>query len=107
MSRSSLGEKCGRGESQAHPVETISNAGRHRHADGLCLHAAPGGVRCESQRIVVNGNRRDIGLGPYPLVGLAKARDLAADNRAAAVEGRDPMAEKQAAKEAARNPRVF
>ena len=56
---------------------------------------------------MVNGNRRDIGLGPYSLVGLAKARDLAADNRAAVVEGRDPMAEKQAAKEAARNPRVF
>ena len=47
---------------------------------------------------------RDIGLGPYPTVSLAQARSLGADNRAAVAEGRDPMAEKQATKEAARNP---
>ena len=85
-------------------IKALTKPGRHRDGDGLYLYIAPGGTKSWVQRIVVNGNRRDIGLGPYPLVGLAKARDLAADNRAAAVEGRDPMAEKQAAKEAARNP---
>ena len=53
---------------------------------------------------MIDGRRRDIGLGSYPSVGLAQARILAADNRAAVSEGRDPMAEKQAAREAARNP---
>ena len=56
------------------------------------------------QRIVVNGKRRDIGLGPYPTVSLAQARLLGADNRAAVSEGRDPLAERREAKEAARNP---
>ena len=42
-------------------------------------------------------------MGPYPLVGLAKACDSAADSRAAVAEGRDPLAERQAAKEAALN----
>ena len=53
---------------------------------------------------MIDGRRRDIGLGSYPSVGLAQARILAADNRTAVSEGRDPMAEKQAAREAARNP---
>lgn len=85
-------------------IDALSKPGRHRDGDGLYLYIAPAGTKSWVQRIVVNGRRRDIGLGPYPLVGLAKARDLAAGNRAAVAGGRDPMAEKQAAKEAARNP---
>ena len=55
------------------------------------------------QRIVVDGRRRDMGLGAYPDVSLSQARSLAASNRTAVSEGRDPLAEKQSAKEAARN----
>ena len=47
-------------------------------------------------RITVDGRRRDIGLGGYPSVSLALAREKAADNRAAIAEGRDPVAEKHA-----------
>lgn len=36
-----------------------------------------------------------MGLGPYPAVSLAKARKLAATNREAVAEGRDPIAERQ------------
>ncbi len=45
-------------------------------------------------RITVDGRRRDIGLGGYPSVSLALAREKAADNRATIAEGRDPVAEK-------------
>ena len=85
-------------------IKALTKPGRHRDGDGLYLYVAPGGTKSWVQRIVVNGRRRDIGLGPYPLVGLAKARDFAADNRAAVAEGRDPIADKRVAKESARNP---
>ena len=47
---------------------------------------------------------RNLGLGPYPAVSLAQARQIALDSLQTVREGRDPIAEKQAAKEAARNP---
>ena len=53
---------------------------------------------------MIDGRRWDIGLGSYSAISLAQARTMAASNRTAVSEGRDPMAEKQAAREAARNP---
>lgn len=47
---------------------------------------------------VRGGKRREMGLGSYPVVKLAKARAKASDCRTAVQEGRDPIAEK--AKEA-------
>ena len=52
----------------------------------------------------VDGRRRDMGLGPYPAVSLARARAIAHDNRTAVAQGRDPVAEKREAREAARRP---
>ena len=75
-----------------------------RHGDGLYLHVAPSGSKSWVQRIVVDGRRRDIGLGPYPTVSLARARAIAHDNRTAVAEGRDPVAEKREARETARRP---
>ena len=92
------------GKLNAFSVKTISKPGRHGDGDGLYLHVAPSGTKSWVQRIVINEKRRDIGLGSYPAVSLAQARSLAADIRSAVAEGRDPLAEKQAAKEAARNP---
>ena len=85
-------------------IKALAEPGRHRDGDGLYLYVAPGGAKSWVQRIVVNGRRRDIGLGSCPLVGLAKARELATENRSAVAEGRDPLAEKWRAKETARNP---
>ncbi|WP_352452065.1 Arm DNA-binding domain-containing protein [Mesorhizobium sp. M0106] len=45
-----------------------------------------------------DGKRREMGLGAYPVVTLAKARAKATECRSAVEEGRDPIAEK--AKEA-------
>ena len=44
---------------------------------------------------MVNGRRRDIGLGGYPTVRLTEARTQAAANRIIVSEGRDPVAEKR------------
>ena len=83
--------------------KSLSRPGRHGDGDGLYLYVSRAGSKSWVQRIVVDGRRRDIGLGAYPDVSLAQARSLAASNRTAVSEGRDPLAEKQAAKEAARN----
>jgi integrase len=92
------------GKLSALSVKRISKPGRHGDGDGLYLHVAPAGTKSWVQRIVINDRRRDIGLGAYPTVSLAQARSLATSNRTAVSEGRDPLAEKQLAKEAARNP---
>ena len=85
-------------------IKSLAKPGRHGDGDGLYLNVTPSGTKSWVQRIVIGSRRRDIGLGSFPAIGLAQARSLAAVNRTAVSEGRDPLAEKQAAKEAARNP---
>ena len=51
--------------------------------------------QCEGQ--VIAGKRRDIGLGRYPDVGLAQAREAAAKHRSLIAAGADPIAEKRKA----------
>ena len=92
------------GKLTALSVKSLARPGRHGDGDGLYLYIAPSGSKSWVQRIVINDRRKDIGLGSYPTVSLAQARTMAGTNRAAVSEGRDPLAEKQAAKEATRNP---
>ena len=70
------------------------------YGDGgtLYLKVAPGGSKSWIQRVTIDGRRRDIGLGGYPLVTLARARELAFDNRRIARSGGDPLAAKRRAK---------
>ena len=81
-------------------AKTLSKPGRHRAGDGLYLNVSPSGSKSWVQRIVVHGRRRDIGLGSYPAVSLADARDIAHANRTAIAQGRDPVAEKREARQA-------
>lgn len=77
------------GKLTAISAKNLTKLGRHGNGDGLYLHIAPSGSRSWVLRIVVQGRRRDIGLGPYPAVSLAKARVVAQDNRTAVAEGRE------------------
>ena len=63
------------------------------HPDGgtLYLRVAPGGSRSWIQRMVIQGKRRDVGLGGFPLVSLSEAREMAFDNRRLARRGEDPV----------------
>ena len=76
---------------------------RHGDGDGLYLNIAPSGTKSWVQRIVVDGRRRDIGLGSYHTVSLARAREIAHANRTAVAEGRDPVLQKLESREAARS----
>ena len=90
------------GKLTALAARALSKPGRHGDGDGLYLNVAPSGSKSWVQRIVIDGRRRDMGLGPYPAVSLARARAIAHDNRTAVAQGRDPVAEKREAREAAR-----
>jgi integrase len=69
--------------------------GRHADGNGLYLIVDPNGARRWVLRTVVNGVRRDIGLGGCRLVSLSDARDEAARLRRIARDGGDPLAERR------------
>ena len=77
-------------------VRALKKPGRYSDGDGLHLFITKSGRKSWVQRITIAGRRRDIGLGPFPSVSLAKARQKAYENRAIVAEGRDPLAEKNA-----------
>ena len=62
---------------------------------GLYLVVRTTGSRSWVQRITIDGDRTDIGLGGYPDVRLALARKKSAEIRTAVAEGRDPRAERR------------
>ena len=66
--------------------------GRHADGFGLYLDVRPSGSRAFVHRIVVNGRRRDIGLGGFPVVTLAEAREAALENLRLRRQGGDPLA---------------
>lgn len=67
-------------------------------ADGLHLRIV-GGSRAWVLRAMVADRRRDIGLGPYPEVTLAEARDLALDFRRQIRRGVDLVQEREIARQ--------
>jgi len=83
-------------------VETVGIPGKYHDGGGLglLLRVLPGGSRQWVQRIMVQGQRQEIGLGSPPVVTLAMAREAALQHKRAAYQGRDPVAEKRAAREA-------
>ena len=85
------------GRLNAATVRGLARPGRYGDGATLFLNVAPGGSKSWIQRITIGGRRRDIGLGPWPVVSLAKARARAFENRVAVADGRDPLAEKRKA----------
>lgn len=69
--------------------------------DGLMLQVRGESARSWVLRVMVHGKRRVIGLGSYSDLGLADARRIARQMRVEIAEGRDPLAERQAKREAA------
>ena len=72
-------------------VKTIKAPGLHGDGGTLYLRVAPGGSKSWIQRLTINGRRRDVGLGGWPLVTLAEAREFAFENRRLARRGGDPL----------------
>lgn len=68
--------------------------------DGLLLQITPTGARSWILRTMVGDRRRKIGLGSYPAISLAHARERAREARSKVEEGIDPVAAKRAARAA-------
>ena len=86
------------GKLSAARVRALKDSGRYADGNTFYLNVAPGGSKQWIQRLTIHGKRRDIGLGGYPLVSLAEAREAAFLNRKLARAGGDPLAEKRKAK---------
>ncbi len=76
-------------------VRTVPKPGRYCDGHGLYLLVTDTGARCWVQRLTIRGRRRELGLGGFPLVTLAEAREQALVNRKQARSGGDPLAEKR------------
>jgi len=68
--------------------------GRHGDGSGLYLLVKGSGSKSWLLRVQRDGKRRDIGLGSVAALGLAEAREKAAELRKHALNGRDPIAER-------------
>ena len=92
-------ERQMQGKLSAARVRTLQVPGRYGDGGTLYLNVTPEGSKQWVQRLTIAGKRHDIGLGGYPLVSLAEARDAALLNRKLARAGGDPLAEKRKAKQ--------
>ncbi|WP_244533569.1 tyrosine-type recombinase/integrase [Methylobacterium aquaticum] len=78
-------------------VRQLKQPGRYADGNGLYLVVDPTGAKRWLLRLVVQGRRRDIGLGGSGLVTLAEARERALAFRKTAREDGDPLAERRKA----------
>lgn len=83
-------------------VSRLSEPGYHHvgNVSGLVLQITRSGMRSWLLRVMVGGKRREIGLGGYPDVTLAGAKEAARSTREKIKAGIDPVAEKAAARSA-------
>ncbi|MGN6524959.1 MAG: tyrosine-type recombinase/integrase [Burkholderiaceae bacterium] len=85
-------------------VKRLTKPGLHfvGAVPGLGLQIAESGARSWTLRVMVGGRRRDLGLGGYPEVTLAMARDKARADRELIRKGIDPTEERRTAQQALR-----
>lgn len=88
-------------------VKRLVHPGRGRNAlfavggvSGLLLQIAPSGARSWILRATMGTKRRDLGLGGYPDVTLAQARERAREAKDKIWRGIDPIEERKATRAA-------
>ena len=79
----------------AKAVENAKAKGKYSAGETLYLKVWPGGRKTWVQRLTIRGKRTDMGLGPYPAVSLARAREKARENLSLVKSGGNPLAVKQ------------
>ena len=75
----------------------LTKPGLYGDGETLFLRVAPGGSKQWVQRLTIKGKRHDLGLGPYPLIGIERARIDAMRNRLTVYDGGDPLADRRRA----------
>jgi integrase len=76
--------------------------GMHHDGGGLYLRVVLPNQRSWVYRYELNGKARTLGLGSYPAISLAKAREKADAARSLKADGRDPVGERRGQRAAAK-----
>ena len=87
--RNALNERAVRGAKQP---------GRYFDGHGLFLLVEASGAKRWKQRLTVGGHRQELGLGPYPVVTLAMARETALTNQREIRNGGNPKTNRRRAR---------
>lgn len=94
------------GKLTARQVQATTAPGRYGDGDGLWLHVGRAGAKSWVLRYKLPGagmtTPREMGLGPVSLVTLAEAREKARRARRLALDGTDPLAQRDAERAEAR-----
>ena len=85
-------------------VQSVQETGTYSDGGGLNLRVEKSGAKYWFQRVTIDRKRRNLGLGGYPTVSLAEAREAALLNTRMIREGRDPLGEKREAIAARKRP---
>ena len=92
------------GKLSATGIQALKEPGRYGDGDGLFFWVRPSSKKESAGKAVSKswivrvqkaGKRRDIGLGGYPKVSLARARERAGEIRSQVEDGLDPVAERK------------
>lgn len=81
-------------------VAKATEPGQYGDGGGLRLVVRATGSRAWVLRYMIANRSREMGLGPYPTVSLAQAREAAQAARALLQQGKDPLTEREAAQTA-------
>jgi integrase len=84
----------------ARQVETTREPGLYGDGGGLYLRVTPTGGKFWVYRYMLNGRRRDMGLGSVELFSLAEARKRALEARRLCADGIDPIDARETARHA-------
>lgn len=76
-------------------VRNLTKPGRYADGDGLYLMVDASGARRWIMRIMVQGKRKDLGLGGASTVSLKEARDKAQEMHTLIRSGKDPVSERK------------
>lgn len=79
-------------------IKSRNTPGRHSVGDSLYLNVSAGNSKSWSLRYRIEGKRREVGLGSYPLVSLKEARKKKDVFKVKVAHGNDPLAEREAEK---------
>ncbi len=80
-------------------VAKVAEAGFYPDGGGLGLKVTKTGSKSWILRFMLNRKAREMGLGPYPTISVARARELAITYRSMVAAGQDPIEVRKAAED--------
>jgi integrase len=80
----------------ARTAQAAKKPGLYADGRGLCLRVGPSGSKAWVFRYMLHGKAHNMGLGPYPDISLAEARERARECRRQRLDGIDPIEARKA-----------